>query len=118
MKKYILTFSILILFVIFMISGVFLKNKKFNNINIPMQMNYLIEFIETENWNEAEAEFYTLERNWNKIIELIQFSCERDEIYSFTVNLAKLEQSIKSKDKLSCLLELAEAKQYWVFLGV
>jgi len=107
----------LILFVLIMFSGNILKYPLGKDDNIPESIKLLIQDIESENWEDADIKIDNLSTTWEKIVKRIQFSSERDEINSFSTNIARLHGAIMAKDKSSSFSELYEAKDHWDELG-
>ena len=107
----------LALFIMIMLSGNYLKQPLGTSDNIPKTIEGIIEDVMDENWEGVERETNNLEAAWKKVVRRIQFSLERDEINSFTTNLARLQGAILAKDKPSALVELKEAYQHWEGLG-
>ncbi|NLI61160.1 MAG: DUF4363 family protein [Clostridiales bacterium] len=107
----------LILFILIMLSGNHLKKSLVENNNIPDQIQVIEGYINKEEWQEVSKETKKLEEIWQKIVVIVQFSSERNEINAFTINLARLRGAIRAKDKSSALIELNEAYEHWKDLG-
>lgn len=106
-----LTFFILIMF-----SSSILKRTLGNNDNISQSIQSIIQDIELENWADANYKTDKLKVTWEKVIKRVQFSSERDEINSLSTNIARLQGSIKAKDKSNSYSELNEALDHWTEL--
>ena len=104
-------------FILIMLSSSMLKRTSGNNDNIPQSIQSIIQDIELENWDDANYKTDTLKITWEKVIKKVQFSSERDEINSFSTNIARLKGSIKAKDKSNSCSELNEALDHWTELG-
>lgn len=107
----------LILFVLLMLSGDFLKKSFGNDDNIPLSIEAVIEDIKNENWEDAKKDTDALNEAWDKIINRVQYSSERNEINDFSVSLARLRGAIEAQDKSGGLQELNEAYEHWNDLG-
>lgn len=107
----------LILFVLIMFSGNILKRTLGKDDNIPESIQLIIQDIESENWEDADNKTHDLSNTWKKVVKRIQFSSERDEINSFSSNMARLHGAIMAKDKSSSFAELNEAQDHWEELG-
>jgi hypothetical protein len=107
----------LVLFIMIMLSGNYLKQPLGADDNIPESIGNIIENVMDENWEGVEIEANELEAAWKKVVRRIQFSVERDEINYFTMNLARLQGAILAKNKSSALMELKEAYKHWESLG-
>lgn len=103
----------LILFIIVMLSGNILKYSLGDDDNIPQSIATIIRDVNNENWESADRNTDNLDKVWKKIIKRVQFSSERDEINSFSANVARLRGAIQAKDKSNALSELNEANEHW-----
>lgn len=107
----------IVLFILIMISGSWLKNSLGQGKNIPDLINGLGKDILDERWEETEKGIQKLERSWDKVVKRIQFSSERDEINFFNSNIAHLKGAVLAKDKTGSLIELHEAMDHFKGLG-
>ncbi len=120
MRKFlVITIPILTIaiFILVMLSGNFLKRPLGKDDNIPEAIQLIINDIQSESWEEAEKKADELSILWNKIVNRVQFSSERDEINALNVNIARLHGTIWAKDKPGSLAELCEAFEHWHELG-
>lgn len=104
-------------FILIMLSGNYLKKPLGKNDNIPQAIEEIIQDINNERWEEVSRKTEDLQGTWKKIVRRVQFSSERDEINSFSMNLARLRGAIMAKDKSSALIEIKEAYEHWDELG-
>lgn len=107
----------LTIFTLIMFSSSIFKRTFVNDDNIPDSIQSIIQDIESENWDAANYKADNLKSTWKKIVKRVQFSSERDEINSFSTNIARLHGSIKAKDKSNSYSELNEALEHWMELG-
>ena len=107
----------IILFILILLSGNFLKRSLGEDDNIPQSIDSITEDINDEKWDEVSIKTEKLQKTWKRIVARVQFSSERDEINSFSMNIARLRGAIMAKDKASALVELNEALEHWVELG-
>ncbi len=107
----------LVFFVLIMLSGSTLKQPLGKDDKIPDSIQLIIQDIESENWDDANNKTETLSNTWKKVVKLIQFSSERDEINLFDTTIARLRGAIMAKDKSSSFAELNEAHEHWKQLG-
>ncbi|WP_238886621.1 DUF4363 family protein [Clostridium sp. YIM B02551] len=105
------------LFVLIMLSGNFLKRTPVHNITIPGAIDLIISDIEDEKWEDASKKVDQLSASWDKMVKIVQFSSERDEINLFDADIARLRGAIMAKDKTNSLIELKEANAHWEELG-
>jgi len=107
----------IVIFILIMQSGIFLKYSSVGDDNIPKMIEKIMENISEEHWEEANKNTADLKEAWSKIVFRIQFSTERNEINDFSVSIARLEGAILARDKSSAFMELKEALQHWMYLG-
>jgi hypothetical protein len=107
----------LVLFVLIMLSGGYLKKPMGGNDNIPELVQILIDNVNDENWVEAKNNTDKLSEAWSRIVRRVQFSSERDEINGFSMNVARLRGAIMAKNKANSLSVLFEAYEHWKELG-
>ncbi len=107
----------IVLFILIMISGDFLKKPIGGDDNVPQSIENVIQDIDGEKWDDADKKTEQLQKVWNKVVARVQFSSERDEINAFGSNLARLRGAIMAKDKPGALMELKEAYDHWDELG-
>ncbi|TGE30997.1 DUF4363 family protein [Desulfosporosinus sp. Sb-LF] len=107
----------LVFFVLVMLSGNVFKQSLGGDDNIPQSIETLMKDANQENWDAANQNADHLNRVWNKIVNRVQFSSERDEINAFTINIARVRGAIQAKDKSVVLTELSEAYEHWKELG-
>lgn len=104
-------------FILIMLSGNFLKKPLGKDDNIPEAIQIVMNNVNEERWEEAANNTDRLSRVWKKIVNRVQFSSERDEINSLTMNIARLRGAIMAKDKAGSFSELEEAREHWRELG-
>lgn len=107
----------LVFFVMVMLSGDLLKQPLGGDDNIPQSIETLVQDVNHENWEAAKQDTDNLNRVWDKVVNRVQFSSERDEINAFSSNIARLRGAIQAKDKSIGLTELSEAYEHWKELG-
>ena len=104
-------------FILIMLSSRILKGPLGKDDNIPESIELIVQDIDSEDWEEANNKTENLSITWEKIVKRVQFSSERDEINSFSTNIARLRGAIMAKDKSSSFAELNEAYDHWKELG-
>ena len=120
MRKFIiiaLPIVTILLSVLLMLSGTWLKNSSSLGKKITDNINSLGKSIQEEQWEETEKGIMELELNWKRVVRLVQFSVERDEINYFNSNLARLKGAVLAKEKADSLIELHDAFDHWKGLG-
>ena len=108
---------ILLIFVLIMLSGNYLKKTYVKGQNMPGVFEKIVKDISEDNWDEAYRNTEEMHNIWKKIINRVQYSSERDEINALSVNIARLRGAIWSRDKASALIEINEAYNHWLNLG-
>ena len=107
----------LILFVMVMLSGDILKQPLVGDDNVPGSIETVVQDIKQENWEAAKQDTDHLTRVWDKVVNRVQFSAERNEINDLSMNIARLQGAIQAQDKTTGLTELSEAYEHWKSLG-
>jgi restriction endonuclease len=107
----------LVIFILVMLSGDFLKRPLGEKDNIPQIISNISDDILKDNWKGVEEKTDELETVWKKLVKRVQFSSERDEINSFDTSIARLKGAIKLKNREDALMEISEALEHWKDLG-
>lgn len=107
----------LAIFILIMLSGDFLKKPMGKDDNMPKIIEEITRNLNNENWEQVSKETEKLEVAWKKVIARVQFSGERDEINSLSINIARLRGAITARNKSDALVELSEAYEHWEELG-
>ncbi|WP_406542420.1 DUF4363 family protein [Clostridium ljungdahlii] len=89
----------LILFVLVMISDNFLKKPLTKNDNVPKCIQLVMEDVKNNKWDDAYRKSDQLSNAWKKVVTRVQFSAEKDEIDSFTMNVARLQVQLPQETK-------------------
>ncbi|OAA92875.1 DUF4363 family protein [Clostridium coskatii] len=107
----------LTLFVLVMISDNFLKKPLTKNDNIPKCIQLVMEDVKNSKWDDAYKKTDQLSNAWKKVVARVQFSAEKDEIDSLTMNVARLRGAIATRNKANAFMELNEAYEHWDNIG-
>lgn len=116
MKKfiqYLIPVVTLLLFVVIMLSGEYLKKPRNPSEDVIGFAKKAITHVSYENWYETNKDLDNLENAWKKISPRIQFGVEINEVYNINMNIAKIKGSILVKDKSSTLSLLYEIMNNW-----
>lgn len=108
---------LLLISVLIMHSGIFLKKPMHGNDDFQHYLNKVQTNVLEEQWNEAGINLQKLKNAWRQIINRIQFSVEKDEISRLSANLARMGGAMEAKDKGGVLIEVGEAREFWDELG-
>ena len=102
----------LILFISVMQSDIIYKIY-FDNNNITDSINLIKNDIRDDKWIEADANIKQLSESWKRVVRIIQFSAELDEIKLLDKNISRLQGAAMAKDKTNAFMELNEALEHW-----
>ncbi|MCY6370013.1 DUF4363 family protein [Clostridium ganghwense] len=119
MKKilqYILPITAIIVFILVMLSGNFLKKPHNPSEDVIGYVTVLLDDVNTNNWTNAEDNVTKLESAWEKISRRIQFSVELIDIFDINNNIARLKGAVFAKDKANSLMELYQIQENWNLL--
>jgi Domain of unknown function (DUF4363) len=120
MRKFLIAsipIATLLLFILIMLSGNYLKKPMGANDNFPKLIEIVTEDVNDERWKEAEQHAIELHKAYKKIINRIQYSTERNEINEINVSLARVQGAIVSRNKALAIDGLFEAYEHWDQLG-
>jgi len=110
---YLGTTVILIMFILFMNSGDYLKQPENSSDNFMLHIKSLEDDIKNEQWESAGDNAEKLTCAWKKVVTWIQFSVEKNEINAIDINLARLNAYVSARDKSNALAELWESLEHW-----
>lgn len=120
MKKVIViicTCLILVVFILIMNSGEYLKESFGKDDDVESILQSLESDINSNNWNKSINDIKKLKEAWKKVLKRIQFSVERDKLTGIDLSIARLNGSIRGEDKVEALIGFEELKNYWSNLG-
>jgi len=105
--------SLLVLFVIVMLSGKYLKQPRNSSDDMMSFVYSAIDNCKSENWNQVEYDTDNIKKAWEKIQRRIQFSVERGQLYDMEINIARIRGAAKARDKNNLMIELTEIIENW-----
>ncbi|EDS78082.1 DUF4363 family protein [Clostridium massiliodielmoense] len=111
--KYLIPVSLLILFVIVMLSGRYLKEPRNSSDDMMSFVYSAIDNCNRENWDKVQYDTENIKSAWEKIQKRIQFSVERGQLYDMEINIARIRGAAKARDKNNLLIELTEIIENW-----
>lgn len=120
MKKkllYLFPVMLLLLFVILMLGGPFIKKPISETDDVIKYLMLTQKDIQNNNWKPAEKNSKKLSTAWKKVQSRIQFSSERDEMNGINVSIARLRGFIAAKEAGGALAEIYEIQEHWFDLG-
>lgn len=109
--------AVLLLFILIMNSGDYLKEIIGGGDNVSGYFSVLKRDIDSNQWTKAEADLDRMESTWRRVVKWIQFSEERDQINNFQHTAARLHGYILARDQAGAYAELEELKETWDDLG-
>lgn len=114
-KTLIITFSILILllFVVILNSGYFLKNSFSNDDDILKQLSLIEAAINNNEWDRADMEIEKSLQAWEKVRKRVQFSVEREHLEKLNCELCTLKGTIIVENKNDAIITLEKIKGLW-----
>jgi hypothetical protein len=104
---------VLIVFVLIMNSGGYLKRPRGEEEDLPGLIKIVEEDLLNERWDSVSLNVDRLKNTWQKVIPRVQFSVERDEILAINRGLARIQGFIKARDKAGALAEISEINEHW-----
>lgn len=112
-KRYIVPVLTLVIFIVIMTSGGFLKRSFNNKDKVLLNIENLKTDILRNDWQQANEDFNKLKSSWKIIERRVQFSTELDELNTIDTNLARIEGALLVKDKAFIIIELSEIIKHW-----
>lgn len=111
--KFLLPVLTIIIFILVMQSGSWLKKPIGDEYDFSELVHDIIENVNNGQWDKVKEKSDDLENTWRRILVRVQFSSERDEINFINTALSRLKGAIMAEDKTSALLELNEALNHY-----
>jgi len=117
-KSSIITIVILTLLIsiAIMTSGYFIKRSTLG-IDFINSLNIVEDSIQKKEWEKANYEIINIQNKWNKLVNYMQFSVEREAIWKIDEGIAVVEGAIKVNDDNQALISINELKLIWEYLG-
>lgn len=100
-----------------MTSGGWLKQSFGEDDRLLTSINNLEMDIQHKHWEAAKEEITYAHTAWNKIVDRIQFSVERDYIIDISGALARIKGGIEIKDDQAVMEEIYFFYELWDDLG-
>ncbi|ABK62570.1 MULTISPECIES: DUF4363 family protein [Clostridium] len=111
--KYLVPVSLLVLFIIIMLSGKYLKQPRNSSDDMMSFVYSAIDNCRSENWDQVQYDTDNIKNAWEKIQKRIQFSVERGQLYDMEINIARIRGAAKARDKNNLMIELTEIIENW-----
>lgn len=114
---YVLPIFLILVFVAIMASGAFLKKPFGNDDRLLESIQTLEKQVEGKKWTEAKSQVDYSMQAWEKIVDRIQFSVERETIYDILGTLARIKGGVAAEDDKAIMEEIYYFYVLWDNLG-
>ena len=108
---------IIILSILTMTSGAFLKQSFGENDKVMDTAKTLEQQLEKRNWQQAKNDVSDMLHAWDQVVSRVQFSVEREMINQITETLYKLKGSIFAEDYSAAMQQLHYFYILWEQMG-
>ncbi|WKL02271.1 DUF4363 family protein [Paenibacillus amylolyticus] len=109
--------SLILVFVAIMASGAFLKKPFGNDDRLLESIQTLEKQVEGKQWTEAKSQVNYAMQAWDKVVNRIQFSVERETIYDILGTLARIKGGVAAEDDKAIMEEIYYFYVLWDNLG-
>ncbi|KGP80328.1 MULTISPECIES: DUF4363 family protein [unclassified Paenibacillus] len=114
---YVLPICLLLVFTAIMVSGTFLKEPFGADDRLLESIHKLEKQVEGKQWTEAKSQVNYAMNAWEKIVNRIQFSVERETIYDILGTLARIKGGVAAEDDKAIMEEIYYFYVLWDNLG-
>lgn len=114
---YVLPICLLLVFVAIMATGAMLKKPFGADDRLLESIQKLEKQVEAKKWTEAKSQIDYAMKAWDKIVNRIQFSVERETIYDILGTLARIRGGIAAQDDKAIMEEIYFFYVLWENLG-
>ncbi|MEO2258577.1 DUF4363 family protein [Paenibacillus amylolyticus] len=114
---YVLPIFLILVFVAIMATGPFLKKPFGNDDRLLESIQILEKQVKGEKWTEATSQVDYAMKAWDKIVNRIQFSVERETIYDILGTLARIKGGVAAEDDKAIMEEIYYFYVLWDNLG-
>ncbi|MHA7582484.1 DUF4363 family protein [Paenibacillus vandeheii] len=114
---YVLPICLLLVFVAIMVTGAMLKKPFGADDRLLESVQTLEKQVEAKKWTEAKSQIDYAMKAWEKIVNRIQFSVERETIYDILGTLARIRGGIAAQDDKAIMEEIYFFYVLWENLG-
>ncbi|MCL6661957.1 DUF4363 family protein [Paenibacillus polymyxa] len=114
---YVLPIFLILVFVAIMASGAFLKKPFGNDDRLLESIQTLEKQVEGKQWTEAKSQVNYAMQAWDKVVNRIQFSVERETIYDILGTLARIKGGVAAEDDKAIMEEIYYFYVLWDNLG-
>lgn len=114
---YVLPIFLILVFVAIMASGAFLKKPFGTDDRLLESVQMLEKQVEAKQWTEAKSQINYAMQAWDKVVNRIQFSVERESIYDILGTLARMKGGVAAEDDKAIMEEIYYFYVLWDNLG-
>ncbi|MDR6717447.1 MULTISPECIES: DUF4363 family protein [Paenibacillus] len=114
---YVLPIFLILLFVAIMASGTYLKKPFGTQDRLLESVQTLEKQVEGKQWTAAKSQIEYAMQAWEKIVDRIQFSVERETIYDILGTLARIKGGVAAEDDKAIMEEIYYFYVLWDNLG-
>ncbi|WP_440109061.1 DUF4363 family protein [Paenibacillus sp. QZ-Y1] len=114
---YVLPICLILLFVAIMASGAILKKPFGTDDRLFESIQTLEKQVVGQKWTEAKSQVDYAMQAWNKVVNRIQFSVERETIYDILGTLARIKGGVAAQDDKAIMEEIYYFYVLWDNLG-
>ncbi|MEK4365631.1 DUF4363 family protein [Paenibacillus sp. FSL M8-0212] len=114
---YVLPIFLILVFVAIMASGAFLKKPFGKDDRLLESVQMLEKQVEGKQWTEAKSQINYAMQAWDKVVNRIQFSVERESIYDILGTLARMKGGVAAQDDKAIMEEIYYFYVLWDNLG-
>lgn len=114
---YVVPIVLILIFCAVMATGAILKKPWGENDRLVESVQSLEKQVEAKQWTQAKSEIEYALKAWDRIVDRIQFSVERETIYDILGTLARMKGGVAAKDDKAIMEEIYYFYVLWENLG-
>ncbi|PQP81684.1 hypothetical protein C0Q44_18490 [Paenibacillus sp. PCH8] len=114
---YVTPILLLLIFIAIMASGALLKKPFGTQDRLMESVQTLEKQVDAKQWNAAKSQIDYAMQAWERIVNRIQFSVERETIYDILGTLARIKGGIAAEDDKAIKEEIYYFYALWDNLG-
>ncbi|WP_145321838.1 DUF4363 family protein [Paenibacillus xylanexedens] len=114
---YVLPIFLILVFVAIMASGSFLKKPFGTEDRLLESVQTLEKNVEDKQWTAAKSQIDYAMQAWERIVDRIQFSVERETIYDILGTLARIKGGVAAEEDKEIMEEIYYFYALWENLG-
>ncbi len=115
-SKFILPIFILVVFVLFLLSGEVLKLPFGQSDDVMNYVDQIEEDVAASLWEEAELKVTLLERAWQKVERRVQYTTEKVNLIGMRTSIARIRGAISAADITETYVAVELLRSYWKHL--